>query len=184
MGGVTRRLLLSGGAAVGAAAAAGTAAAAAPPETTTSETAPSPQRPADAPSPDIRPRERACLDAGWRFHFGHATDPARDFGFGADGRTFAKSGSGVAAAALATFDDAAWAPIDLPHDWAVELPFRGPDQSITLKEDPRAAQGYKPIGRGFPETSVGWYRKTFDLPASDAGRRISSSSTASSATAW
>ena len=27
-------------------------------------------------------RERLLLDFGWRFHFGHANDPAKDFGFG------------------------------------------------------------------------------------------------------
>jgi len=28
-------------------------------------------------------RERLLLDFGWRFHLGHASDPSRDFGFGA-----------------------------------------------------------------------------------------------------
>ncbi len=32
--------------------------------------------------------------------------------------------------------------------------------------------GYKPVGRNFPETSVGWYRRTFDLPAADEDKRI------------
>ena len=27
-------------------------------------------------------RERLLLDFGWRFHFGHANDAAKDFGFG------------------------------------------------------------------------------------------------------
>src|SRR6185312_4236282 len=31
---------------------------------------------------------------------------------------------------------------------------------------------YKPLGRRYPETSVGWYRRVFDIPASDQGRRI------------
>ena len=29
------------------------------------------------------------------------------------------------------------------------------------------------LGRRYPETSVGWYRREFDVPASDLGRRIS-----------
>ncbi len=33
--------------------------------------------------------------------------------------------------------------------------------------------GIKPLGRRYPETSVGWYRRAFDIPASDTGRRIS-----------
>jgi len=31
-------------------------------------------------------RERLLLDFGWRFHFGHASDPAKDFGY-ANGRS-------------------------------------------------------------------------------------------------
>ena len=29
------------------------------------------------------------------------------------------------------------------------------------------------MGRDFPENSIGWYRKTFFIPASDLGKRIS-----------
>jgi beta-galactosidase len=126
-------------------------------------------------APNASPRERTLLDAGWRFHFGHASDPTRDFGFGADLYTYAKSGNAAPAAAV-KFDASAWTTLDLPHDWAVELPFKGPDKPLdpALKgEDPRAAQGFKPIGRDYPETSVGWYRREIELPASDAGRRIS-----------
>src|ERR1019366_4188022 len=32
--------------------------------------------------------------------------------------------------------------------------------------------GAKPLGREFPETSIGWYRREFVLPGSDEGRRI------------
>jgi beta-galactosidase len=131
---------------------------------------------------DLAPRERLSLDFGWRFALGHAQDPARDFGFGANQRTFAKAGASapnwwVAAAAQAKFDDSAWAPVTLPHDWAVTLPFvDNPDYKPSGKpddEDLRAAHGYKPLGREFPDTSVGWYRKTFALPAADAGKRLS-----------
>ena len=38
-----------------------------------------PQTAAGSPSP----RERALLDFGWRFHYGHANDSSKDFGFGA-----------------------------------------------------------------------------------------------------
>ena len=55
--------------------------------------------------------------------------------------------------------------MDLPHDWVIGLPF---------KNDPAlASKGSYPLGRDYPETSVGWYRRVFELPASDAGRRIS-----------
>ena len=110
-------------------------------------------------------RERLLLDRGWRFHFGHANDAAQDFGFGS-GRSggFQKTGGFLSPSSL-TFDDGDWKPVDLPHDWAIELPFQN-DPSLSSK-------GYYPLGRNYPETSVGWYRRVFDLPASDAGRRIS-----------
>jgi beta-galactosidase len=108
-------------------------------------------------------RERLLLDFGWRFHLGHANDPAQDFGFGNGGGTFAKSGNTVAAA-RSNFDDSAWRKLDLPHDWAIELPF---ENNRTLTD-----HGSHPLGRGFPATSIGWYRRVFNLPASDLGRRI------------
>jgi len=131
---------------------------------------------------DLGPRERLSLDFDWRFALGHASDPAKDFGFGANQRTYAKAGAGapnwwVAAAAQKDFDDSAWNPVTLPHDWAVELPFaNNPDYKPSGKpddEDLRAAHGYKALGREFPENSVGWYRKSFALPVSDAGKRLS-----------
>ncbi|ADG11711.1 DUF4982 domain-containing protein [Caulobacter segnis] len=134
------------------------------------------------PAVDLGPRERSSLDFGWRFALGHASDPAKDFGFGANQRTYAKAGASapnwwVAAAAQADFDDSAWKPVTLPHDWAVELPFANNlDYKPSGKpddEDLRAAHGYKALGREFPENSVGWYRKSFALPAGDAGKRLS-----------
>ncbi|AOS44585.1 Beta-galactosidase [Lacunisphaera limnophila] len=114
--------------------------------------------------PAAPPREKIRLDAGWRFALGHASDPARDFGHGTGYFSYlAKTGFGDGPASIA-FDDRGWRQIDLPHDWAVELPFdrRG-----------KASHGYRPIGAAFPETSVGWYRRTFPIAASDLGRRIS-----------
>jgi beta-galactosidase len=127
----------------------------------------------------ILPTSRQLLDFGWRFHFGHADDPAKDFGFGAQNReaTFAKSGA-FPPVTRANFDDSQWRAIDLPHEWAVELPFeKGP---VVLDRDGKPTghyelpdHGAKPIGRDFPETSIGWYRRVFDIPATDEGKRIS-----------
>jgi beta-galactosidase len=120
------------------------------------------------------PRETLLLDFGWRFHLGHAQDPARDFGFGLSQKTYAKSGAGVSDAAAPTFDDSGWAKIDLPHDWAVALPFvPSANADPKAEEDPRAEHGFKPLGREYPETSIGWYRRSFAVPASDLGRRLS-----------
>jgi beta-galactosidase len=40
----------------------------------------------------IAPREQLLFDFGWKFQFGHATDPARDLGFGNAQDDFAKTG--------------------------------------------------------------------------------------------
>lgn len=77
---------------------------------------------------------------------------------------FSKSGTVIPAATL-KFDDNQWTAVDLPHDWAVELPF--------VWDSRLNSHGYKPVGRWYPETSVGWYRRVFDIPAADDGRRIS-----------
>jgi beta-galactosidase len=116
-------------------------------------------------------RERLLMDFDWRFAMGHASDMVRDFDFGLNQRTYAKQGVNVSAAAAVDFDDSAWRAIQLPHDWAVELPFV-PSTGEVPEWDPRADHGFKPLGREFPGTSVGWYRKTFDLPHSDQGKRI------------
>jgi len=110
----------------------------------------------------IAPREHLLFDFDWRFHFGHAADPAQDFGFGKDQGDFAKTGEFDFA--KPAFDDSKWRTLNLPHDWAVELPF--------VRDEALSGHGYKPLGRHYPETSVGWYRRNFDIPASDAGRRI------------
>ena len=89
-------------------------------------------------TPDML-RETLLLDFGWRFHLGHACDPAQDFGFGKDLRTFAKAGENVATAADPDFDDAAWRTLDIPHDWAVELPFvPSPSPPPADADDPNA----------------------------------------------
>lgn len=122
----------------------------------------------------LAPRERLLFDFGWRFHLGHASDPSRDFAFGTFQRTSAKAGKDTATAAQLAFDDSAWELLDLPHDRAVTLPFRQEPISATITEDaPAAAHGYKPLGKSFPEHSVGWYRRTRQIPASDLGKRIS-----------
>jgi beta-galactosidase len=110
-------------------------------------------------------RERLSLDFGWRFALGNANDPDKDFGFGKLRRegTFAKAGR-VDGPAAPRFDDSAWHKVDLPHDWAIDLPFV--DDPILVEH------GGKPLGREYPETSIGWYRREFVLPESDSGRRI------------
>jgi beta-galactosidase len=113
--------------------------------------------------PAVAPREQLLFDFGWKFTFGHGNDPSRDLGFGFLQREFAQTGDFKFA--KAGFDDSKWQTLNLPHDWAVELPF--------VHDDAQMSHGYKPLGRRYPETSVGWYRREFEIPAGDLGRRIS-----------
>lgn len=110
----------------------------------------------------LAPREQLLFDFGWKFIFGNSVDPAKDLGFGYGQGDFAKTGDFEFA--KAKFDDSKWKALNLPHDWAVELPF--------VHDDEQMSHGYKPVGRRYPESSVGWYRREFEIPASDAGRRI------------
>lgn len=116
----------------------------------------------------IAPREELLFDFGWRFAFGHGSDPTRDFGYGFGQSDYSKTGDFKVA--KADFDDLGWRPLDLPHDWGVELPFVHDERGAG---DARLrSHGFKPLGRRFPETSVGWYRRAFTIPDSDRGRRI------------
>ena len=56
------------------------------------------------------------------------------------------------------FDDTGWQELDLPHDWSISGPF--------LKNGP-----YGGMGR-LPSWGVAWYRKSLNIPASDAGKSI------------
>ena len=109
--------------------------------------------PAAEKSATPSPRERLLFDFGWKFHLGN------EWGIG---QKLDKSGAGRGPASTA-FSDASWRQVNLPHDWAIELPF-----------DPRAdaSHGFRAVGEAFPENSVAWYRRTFELPASDKGRRL------------
>ncbi len=99
------------------------------------------------------PRERLLLDFGWKFHLGNEWGLAQNL---------AKAGTGSGPASV-WFGDANWRTVNLPHDWAVELPFnQGADGS----------HGFKALGSGFPSNSVAWYRRTFELPKEDAGKRL------------
>ncbi|HVZ29861.1 MAG TPA: beta-galactosidase GalA [Asticcacaulis sp.] len=137
------------------------------------------QTAAKAATPALARAGRTLFDDGWRFAFGHLWDQDKDFGFGKNLRTFAKQGPDGGDASKAGFDDSKWRELSLPHDWAVELPFVDSGRAKSLKADDHgmkwdaaADHGFKPLGRDFPETSVGWYRKTLTLDAADKGKRI------------
>src|SRR5207244_6103052 len=62
------------------------------------------------------------------------------------------------------FDDSQWSSVAISDGQGVGLDFKNVPQLDS--------HGYKPLGRDYPATSIGWYRRVFDVPASDAGRRI------------
>jgi beta-galactosidase len=109
-------------------------------------------------------REQLLLDAGWRFHLGDASSPVDDFGYGLE-TAFGKAGEAPGAAQM-DFNDSTWRKLDIPHDWAVELDF------VRAKEDNVKDHGFKPVGRQFPKSTIGWYRRTFMIPKSDMGKRL------------
>ncbi|MCE5342333.1 MAG: DUF4982 domain-containing protein [Eubacteriales bacterium] len=78
-------------------------------------------------------RQTIDLCQNWRFHWGEADN-----------------------AFYRGYDDSAWKPVTLPHDWSVEFPF---DQACS------SGTGYLPGG-------IGWYRKTFTLPEDVQGKRV------------
>jgi beta-galactosidase len=109
-------------------------------------------------------REKLFFDYGWRFQLGDAASPKTGVDFGTEA-LFAKSGRAVGAA-RPDFDDTRWRLLDLPHDWAVEQDFIN-SSDVNVRD-----HGYKPIGKQFPNTTVGWYRRMFFIPNTDKDRRI------------
>ena len=99
------------------------------------------------------PREHLSLDAGWRFHLGDDWP---------DALHLENSGTGSGPASE-KFSDSFWRVVNLPHDWAVELPF---DWAAD------GSHGFHTLGVKYPTNSIAWYRRTYDLPKEDEGKRI------------
>ncbi|HEY5955717.1 MAG TPA: sugar-binding domain-containing protein, partial [Polyangiaceae bacterium] len=57
----------------------------------------------------------------------------------------------------ATFDDSGWTSLDVPHDWSISLAFN--------QSSPATFEG------GYLDGGVGWYRKTFNLPADNSAQK-------------
>ena len=97
-------------------------------------------------------RSTTTLDTDWRFT---KSDPA--------------------GAETADFDDSAWDTVCVPHDWAIAGPFdKNNDlQETTILEDGEVtATEHSGRTGGLPHVGKGWYRRTFDLPGTEAGRRV------------
>ena len=110
-------------------------------------------------------QEKINLDEDWKFHFGNASNPDKDFGYGTK-LLFHKSNVFETTIVSPKFIDTSWTKINVPHDWVVALPFV---KSSTHEMD---SHGYKPVGSLYPETSIGWYRKHFSVDKSKKDKRF------------
>jgi beta-galactosidase len=110
-------------------------------------------------------RQTIRLDKGWKFSFGHAGDPKKDFGCGTEYFNYLTKANSIhnEGPYAQKFDDSGWQEIQLPHDWVTTLPY-APEASHS--------HGYKTVGWKYPETSVGWYRKTLKIDNEDLGKRL------------
>ena len=110
-------------------------------------------------------RESISFNEGWQFAFGDASSPAKDFSCGTEYFNYLTKANSIhnEGPYSSKFDASGWAEVDLPHDWVVDLPYAG---------EASHSHGYKTVGYKYPLTSVGWYRKTFTIPAEDYGKHL------------
>ena len=111
-------------------------------------------------------RETIRLDEGWKFAFGNASDPAKDFGCGTEYFNYLTKANSIhnEGPYSAKFDDSKWEEVRIPHDWVTTLPY---------EQKASHSHGYKTVGYKYPETSVGWYRKSIHIEKEDLGKQIS-----------
>lgn len=118
-------------------------------------------------------RERISFDRNWRFQKGDPSGVGDSLAYrtikpwllpsgNAFRRTAAPQPEGAAPGETVShvqpaFEDAGWRMLDLPHDWGIEGPFDQELPGETAK---------------LPWAGVGWYRKSFDIPGTDKGKRI------------
>ena len=110
-------------------------------------------------------REVTRLDEGWRFAFGNAADPKKDFGCGTEYFNYLTKANSIhnEGPYSQKFNDSAWQTVRVPHDWVATLPY-APGASHS--------HGYKTVGYKYPATSVGWYRKKLTIGKEDLGKRL------------
>jgi len=122
------------------------------------------------------PRERISLDAGWRFQKDDPQDAKGKLDYSkikdwitATGADFKKdSGTGQTkppgnpggdiSYVRGGFDDKGWRQLNLPHDWAIEGPFK---------------QEYPGDTGKLASWGVGWYRRHFNVADADKAKQFS-----------
>jgi beta-galactosidase len=92
--------------------------------------------------------QREKINQDWRFS---------RFGQMPDGSTLTEPVAPVATPSAESFADTTWSQVNLPHDWAIEGPFRMDLPNRT--------------GR-LPWAGIGWYRKALPLESTDQGKKI------------
>ncbi len=114
-------------------------------------------------------RERILLDDDWQFAFGNASSPEKDFGCGTEYFNYLTKAASIhnEGPYSPKFEPekwgVTWKTVRLPHDWVVDLPYAA---------EASHSHGYKTVGYKYPETSVGWYRKTLTIPQEDKGKHL------------
>ena len=71
---------------------------------------------------------------------------------------------GAQGAEAVDFDDSAWRRLDLPHDWSIE--------DLPGTHSPFDPEAISQVSGGFTTGGTGWYRKTFNIPEAEKGKRV------------
>ena len=98
------------------------------------------------------PRKVLNLEDGWKFYKGEASD-----------------------AETTAFDDSKWQDVTVPHDWAIYGPFDKEidKQTVAITQNGEKVPTEKTGRTGaLPFTGTGWYRKNFNISASDLDKKI------------
>ncbi|MES2438634.1 MAG: beta-galactosidase GalB [Verrucomicrobiota bacterium] len=123
---------------------------------------------------EIPPRERILFTRDWRFFKGDPGEAGDALNYGKlkpwllpTANDFITTPTAVRPEGEApgekidftrpSFNDSSWRSLNLPHDWGIEGDFDQKLPGETAK---------------LPWFGIAWYRKTFDLPTADQGRRI------------
>ena len=125
----------------------------------------------NAQQPGLSKRTKECFDFSWQFHKGDIAIKravkAAGYGGLTDINVKVETNKEAVIAytdvdKAATFKPEDWKEVNLPHDWCVEGTFVN-DKSIGSSP---AVSGYLPGG-------IGFYRKEFEIPETDKGKKIS-----------
>ena len=115
-------------------------------------------------------RTRDCFDFSWLFHKGDIAIKKSVKSGGQGGITDVNvevitKDTVIDYTVLNSFKvfyPADWKEVNLPHDWAIEGSFVN-DNNL----------GSQPAGNGYLPTGMGFYRKEFEIPETDKGKKVS-----------